>query len=531
MRWFGSLVRPPSLRRAFVTTGALLGAAVLSTIVLVLAAARALDRSTSPLVDATEVRHAAVNASVLEAQARHLPREALVHAESEIEAAQAAVRKELTELIGGIRAARLDALPEAEALVPLWDQRCLLARDVIRMTSSEGATAARSPELARRTLELDSAVQGWNDRMQAIVVALDRSARRSISTLEYATLGTSALALGLLAVGAVFSRREILRPLQRLAAAEASVARGRLDVRMDTRGVAEIRELALGFNEMVASLRARATEVRAQQELLTRRERALDRRNRELAAANAELDAFAYAASHDLRAPLRGIENMARFLSEDVGAALDDEARDKLERIRRAARRLHQLIDSLLDVARAGRELGPRESVSLGDAAALALESLDAQVRDSNAVVEVARDLPSVPGDRTRLVQVLQNLLSNAIKYASGPGRTPRVSVGGRLEDAGEVVAFWVEDNGIGIPEDQHRRIFQLFRRLHRESDYEGTGVGLSIVQRAVQAHGGSIQVESAPGRGARFTVRLPALAAGAGGAAADARPREATAA
>jgi signal transduction histidine kinase len=107
----------------------------------------------------------------------------------------------------------------------------------------------------------------------------------------------------------------------------------------------------------------------------------------------------------------------------------------------------------------------------------------------------------------------LQNLLSNAIKYASGEGRTPQIEVGGAVEPDGESVAFWVEDNGIGIPVAQHQRIFQLFRRLHRESEYEGTGVGLSIVQRAVQAHGGSIQVDSNPGEGSRFTVRLPVQA------------------
>ncbi|MEZ0228438.1 MAG: ATP-binding protein, partial [Planctomycetota bacterium] len=297
---------------------------------------------------------------------------------------------------------------------------------------------------------------------------------------------------------------------RRLLAAEASVARGRLDVRVATRGLAEVRELAYGFNEMVSALRSRAEEVKQKQALLGRRERALHRRNKELASANAELDAFAYAASHDLRAPLRGIESMARFLWEDVGAQLDPEARDKLDRIRRAARRLHQLIDSLFEVARAGRELGEVREVSLGDCLEDAVDALQGGIRDSKAEVEVKSDLPSVWGDRTRLSQVLQNLLGNAIKYSSGAGRTPHIEVGARVEESGDVVALWIRDNGIGIPEDQHQRIFQLFRRLHRDEEYEGTGVGLSIVQRVVHAHGGDVSVSSVPGEGSIFTIRLP---------------------
>src|SRR5207248_7578055 len=134
------------------------------------------------------------------------------------------------------------------------------------------------------------------------------------------------------------------------------------------------RDLAAGFNEMVAALRQRDVLVREKQVLIAGRERALNARNKELAAANAELDAFAYAASHDLRAPLRGIESMARFLWEDVGERLDPEARDKLDRIGRASRRLHELIDSLLEVARAGRALGEVATVSLEDCVHEAIE-------------------------------------------------------------------------------------------------------------------------------------------------------------
>src|SRR5262249_55497337 len=117
-------------------------------------------------------------------------------------------------------------------------------------------------------------------------------------------------------------------------------------------------------------------------------------------------------------------------------------------------------------------------------------------------------ELPVVRGDRTRLVLVFQNLLSNAVKYSSGPARVPRVAVRGRIVGSGAVVS--VEDNGIGIPSEQIDRNFGLFRRLHREGEYEGTGVGLAIVKRIVGAHGGRVEVESKVGRGSTFTVTLP---------------------
>jgi signal transduction histidine kinase len=510
MRWLGAIVRPHSLVSAFVTTGILLGTSVVTTLTFVVAAARTLDRATSPLVDATQVRHEAMAAAVLESEARHRSASELPRNLADVAAAQGAVRAELVRIAAEAEGLDAERRIELDTLPPLWDLRCALAREVIALTVDMPEAARPSLLLQNRHQELRATTLRFNDLVQSAITHLDQSARRSITTLKVTAVATSVLALVLLLLSAAFAERRILRPLVELAAAEGRVAQGHLDVRVDTEGVAEVRELALGFNEMVASLRARAEEVREKQDLLGRRERALAERNKALAAANAELDAFAYAASHDLRAPLRGIENMARFLAEDVGGSLDAEARDKLERIRRAARRLHHLIDSLLEVARAGREIGSLETVSLADAAALALDSLEEQALDANARVTMSPDLPLVTGDRMRIVQVFQNLLSNAIKYASGPGRTPKIEIGAAVEDDGDTVAFWVQDNGIGIPENQHRRIFQLFRRLHRETEYEGAGVGLSIVQRAVQAHGGTISVESSPGAGARFTVRLP---------------------
>jgi signal transduction histidine kinase len=530
----------PSLAAAFALIGALVVATLLATIALVSVTAGDLDESNAPGEALARLRHESLASSIFDREALLAPPSEKKHAEAEARSQHAHVRR----LLDAIPAV-CDLEPDERALYLQaeagWRSREQLAHAAFELPEPTSPADARArwalhEELARST-------HAFNDRLQDLARAMQRGTRRVARTLRITALVLSALTLIILPGGALFIRDMVIRPLRRLLDAEESVARGRLDVRVPLDGLAEVREISYGFNEMIASLRARHEEVKQKQALLGRRERALHRRNRELAAANGELDAFAYAASHDLRAPLRGIESMARFLWEDVGEKLDPEARDKLDRIRRAARRLHLLIDSLFEVARAGRDLGAVEDVPLSECVADALDALQGPLREARGEVHVEPDLPVVRGDRTRLTQVLQNLIGNAIKYSSGKDRTPRIEIGARVEGAGvggaaapgpprdregdgaagapdggprrsqpsgSVVALFVRDNGIGIPEDQHQRIFQLFRRLHRDDEYEGTGVGLSIVQRVVHAHGGSVSVASTPGEGACFTIRLP---------------------
>jgi light-regulated signal transduction histidine kinase (bacteriophytochrome) len=220
-----------------------------------------------------------------------------------------------------------------------------------------------------------------------------------------------------------------------------------------------------------------------------------------LEAANRELESFSYSVSHDLRAPLRAIDGYARMLDEDYAGRLDAEAQRLIGVVRANARKMGQLIDDLLAFSRLGRQAAV--SVPL-DMTRLARETAD-ELRGER-VVHCA-ELPSTHGDAALLKQVWSNLIGNALKY-SGKKADARVEVGAR-EAPGEHV-YWVRDNGAGFDMRYADKLFGVFQRLHRADEFEGTGVGLAIVQRIVTRHGGRVWAEGRPGEGACFYFALP---------------------
>lgn len=240
--------------------------------------------------------------------------------------------------------------------------------------------------------------------------------------------------------------------------------------------------------------------------------RALASANQELAVANARLEAsnlelerFAYVASHDLQEPLRKVSSYCELLRRRYGGRLDEDADDFIGYAVDGAQRLQRLITDLLAYSRVGRDLQPT-LVDAGAACADALEDLDGAIVDTGAEVTV-EPLPTVWADRTALVQLLRNLISNALKFRGDERAVVHVS--------GAVSGVWAElrvaDQGIGIDPADVERVFEVFQRLHPRSAYPGTGIGLAICQRIAEQHGGSIHVESSPGEGATFVVRLPA--------------------
>jgi PAS domain S-box-containing protein len=225
--------------------------------------------------------------------------------------------------------------------------------------------------------------------------------------------------------------------------------------------------------------------------------------------ANRELESFSYSVSHDLRAPLRHIDGYARILREDIGASLDAESRRCLDTIVDSARRMGLLIDDLLAFSRLGRKPISRRAVDMAELARGALNEVQAQRGAQAPGVQVqVGELPQAEGDPALLRQVWSNLLGNAIKYSAPRGEQARVRVSG--ERRGDLLHYSVTDNGVGFDMRYADKLFGVFQRLHTQEEFEGTGVGLAIVQRIVARHGGAVAAQAEPGRGATFSFELP---------------------
>lgn len=238
--------------------------------------------------------------------------------------------------------------------------------------------------------------------------------------------------------------------------------------------------------EDISERKRRAAELRAMNEALAR--------------SNLDLQRFAYIASHDLQTPLRSISSFVDLLKSTYGDILDAQGKDWLSRTGQSVEHLQTLIRDLLEYSRIDVEPRAFETVTMRDALDRAIALLDASVTDANASI-TADDLPEVPGDRTQLVQLLMNLVGNAIKYRSAKAPRVHISVQSRPGDW----LFEVRDNGIGIASKHHQRVFEIFKRLHDQKEYPGTGIGLAICSRVVDRHGGKIWVESTPGEGSTF--------------------------
>lgn len=230
-------------------------------------------------------------------------------------------------------------------------------------------------------------------------------------------------------------------------------------------------------------------------------------RTRALEARSKELDAFAYTVSHDLKAPLRGVSTYTSLLLENSGDKLDEAGRRYAENVRRAATTMRELIDDLLEYSRLERREAELLPVDLRALADSILQERQAQIEQGRVQVELDLALPAIVADRAMLRAALANLIDNAIKF-SRDATPPRITVRGR-EDNGQFVVT-VQDNGIGFDMEHEKRIFEIFQRLHRADEFEGTGIGLSIVKRAIEKHGGHVTAHGVPGGGATFTLTLP---------------------
>ncbi|MBN2393961.1 MAG: substrate-binding domain-containing protein [Anaerolineae bacterium] len=229
----------------------------------------------------------------------------------------------------------------------------------------------------------------------------------------------------------------------------------------------------------------------------------------ELEAKNTELERFTYTVSHDLKSPLITISGFTGFLEQDMLTGDLEQAREDMTHINTAVARMQRLLDELLELSRIGRLMNPPEEVSFAEIAHEAVALAQGRIAAHGVQVDIVPDLPTVHGDRARLVEVVQNLVDNACKFM-GDQSQRQIEIGAR-QDGNETV-FYVRDNGIGIDPQYHHKVFGLFDKLDPQS--EGTGVGLALVKRIIETHGGRIWVESQLGQGATFCLTLPSSSA-----------------
>jgi light-regulated signal transduction histidine kinase (bacteriophytochrome) len=236
-------------------------------------------------------------------------------------------------------------------------------------------------------------------------------------------------------------------------------------------------------------------------------ERKLEQQTRQCQAAQNELESFCYAVSHDLRAPLRAIHGFARILTEDYRSQLDPEAAQLLGSIERNTRRMFEQINGLLEFSRLLRHPFERRSVDMAQLVKQALAELES-AREGRSVELKVSALPGVHGDRSLLQRVWYQLLSNALKFTRP--RAQAIIEVGAVERPGEWL-FHVRDNGVGFNMKYAEKLFGVFQHLHSIEDFEGPGIGLAMVKRIIDWHGGRVWTEAEPERGAAFFFTLPA--------------------
>lgn len=301
----------------------------------------------------------------------------------------------------------------------------------------------------------------------------------------YLTTGTLGL-VAILVLTVLLITSAVLTVIARRRARETETANRKLETEIVERKRAEAE-----VNKLNAELELRVAERTAQ-----------------LRDANKQLEAFSYSVAHDLKAPLRAISGYANALKEDYGSQLDGEAKQFLSSIERGAQTMGKLINDLLAFSRQGMKEMKPSSIDMNVMAASVFEDLRRGAGEGKLECKI-HPLPSTCGDRAMIHQIWVNLLSNAIKF-SEPSANPLVEVGCTQNGTGEN-HYYVKDNGAGFDMQYANKLFGVFQRLHSAKEFEGTGVGLAIVQRVVQRHGGRVWAEGRVNEGATFHFTLPA--------------------
>ena len=340
----------------------------------------------------------------------------------------------------------------------------------------------KTQDLVSRAFELESTYD-------ARVVKADKTQNMWI------IIFISGLALVTLGINWFFAH-SIGGPLALLTAGANALGEGHLDHRINLKREDELGELAAAFDSMADQILMAYAEL----------EHRVQQRTSELTAANKELEAFAYTVSHDLRAPLRAMDGFARIVMDDYAPRLGDEGRRQLGIIRDNAQRMSRLIDDLLNFSLMGRHEIALSEIDMTALATGVAEELRLQEPHRKIKIDIGH-LPRIPGDTSMMRQVWVNLIANAIKFTR-PQPEAHIEISS-LTEAGENI-YIVKDNGVGFDMQYADKLFGVFHRLHGQEEFEGTGIGLAIVKRIIDRHGGRIWAESAVNGGATFFFALP---------------------
>lgn len=336
--------------------------------------------------------------------------------------------------------------------------------------------------------------------LSAITVVVSRPRSTLLGAIDefrlQANLAVAAVMVLTVLLLGLAMRRLVLHPLRRLLDGMHAVHGGDLSWRADPAavGTVEMARLYQGFDDMVAAVAGTQARIRAQAETLEQ--------------SNRDLQHFAYMVSHDLREPLRSVSGFAQLLARRYAPVVDDEGREFVRFITDGAERMSRMLDGVLDYSRIETQGTPPGPVALDQPLDQAVIFLHAAIAESGGVIERPAPLPTVRADGEQMGRLFQNLIANSLKFRR-PGAAPVIRITARrVEDFWEIA---VADNGIGVDEEGRDRIFLLFHRQVRRDAYDGDGIGLAVVKRIVDRHGGTIRAESTPGQGTTIVFTLPA--------------------
>jgi signal transduction histidine kinase len=406
---------------------------------------------------------------------------------------------------------RLVAYSQAER-IPTPSQQTLSAYG-----EPGGAVERREGLSGRIVWSASKAIQLTDDRHWSLIIEQDEeTAFAPINRLRSLLITIVFITLGLVGVLALFVARAITDPIKDLAKGTEVIGKGDLSHRVGTEEKDEVGSLSRAIDKMAEDLQGLIDKHRQAEEEVRALNRTLEQRveertaelahaNESLEHSNLELKQFAYVASHDLQTPLRAVAGFAQFLQMDHQGKLGEKADHQIERIVGGCQRMQTMINDLLTYSRVESRSRPFVSADLNEVFDDAVTILSASIEDSGG--EVTRDeLPILSGDRSQLGQLLQNLIGNSLKYHGD--EPPHVHLSAESNGGHWTVA--VRDNGIGIDAEYHDRIFEIFRRLHTQEKYPGTGIGLAVCRRIVHRHGGRIWLESVQGTGTTFYFTVP---------------------